>query len=344
MIRLLPLFLLVILLAGCDRPSGHSHKQQMYVFGTLVEVVIWTDDEQGAAQAITTLGQQFQQWHRQWHAWDKGGDLAGLNLQLAAGEQVPVPPTIQPLLTKAIQLSHASGGRFDPSVGKLVQMWGFSDSLTNATQPPSADQLAEFLAHAPHMEDLVVEQGIVHSNNPNLHLDFGGFAKGYAVDRAIEQLQAMGFTNAIVNAGGDLRAIGDKEGWPWRIGIRDPRGEGLIASVEVSGDESVFTSGDYERYFDYQGHRYHHIIDPATGYPAEGLSSVTILYNEAAVADAAATALLVAGPKAWQKVASDMGLDKVMVIDTQGNIQMTRAMQQRVHFEVSPTPPVEVLQ
>lgn len=340
--RYLLLLIMVLALSGCDHPSAHSHKQQMYVFGTLVEVIIWTEDEAAATEAMSRLSAQFQRQHQQWHPWE-AGELHTFNQQLTTGEPAPIPDVIAPLLQRASELSVASGGLFDPSLGQLVKLWGFSDNLVNATQPPDAEQLADFIKQAPHISDLEINNGLAQSHNPLLYLDFGGFAKGYAVDRAIETLRQMGFDNAIVNAGGDLRAIGSKDEWPWRIGIRNPRGEGLIASLQISGDESVFTSGDYERFYDYQGKRYHHIIDPRSGYPAEGFSSVTILHHDAATADAAATALLVAGPEQWREVAKKMGLSQVMVITPRGEISMSPAMVERIRFEVSPEPDVNVV-
>ena len=336
------ILLCLLLMSGCSEQGAHSHKQQMYVFGTLVEVVIWTEDEQAAQQEITRLGEQFQQWHLQWHPWQRGGELAEFNHSLANGESIAVPDSVQPLLQRASELVHLSNGFFDPAMGGLVRLWGFSDNLVNPSEPPDQKLLADFIAHAPNIDDLLIGQSLVHSNNPRLQLDFGGFAKGYAVDRAIEQLRERGFNNVIVNAGGDLRAIGSKDEWPWRIGIRHPRESGLIASLEMHGDESVFTSGDYERFFDYQGRRYHHIIDPRTGYPSLGLSSVTILYHEAALADAAATALMVAGPTGWRATARAMGLQHVMVIDHAGVVHMTPSMAERIHFETSSMPEVLV--
>ncbi|MCF6217338.1 MAG: FAD:protein FMN transferase [Gammaproteobacteria bacterium] len=336
------LLLMVLLLAGCDHPDTHSHKQQMYVFGTLVEVLIWTDEEEAASEAMTRLNAQFQQQHQQWHPWEPGL-LRAFNQQLSSGDSVPIPDVISPLLARSIELSIASDGLFDPALGRLVELWGFSDNLVNASQPPDAAALADFTEHAPRIKDLEINSGVAQSHNALLYLDFGGFAKGYAVDRAIEALREMGFENAIVNAGGDLRAIGSKGEWPWRIGIRNPRGEGLIASLQISGDESVFTSGDYERFYEYRGKRYHHIIDPRSGYPTAGFSSVTILHGDAATADAAATALMVAGPKQWREVAKKMGLNHVMVITPQGDISMTPAMVERIRFEVSPAPLVKVV-
>jgi FAD:protein FMN transferase len=152
------------------------------------------------------------------------------------------------------------------------------------------------------------------------------------VDRGIALLRAHGIEHAIVNAGGDLRAIGRRGERPWRIGIRAPRDSRVLAAIEVRDDEAVFTSGDYERYFEYQGRRYHHILDPRSGYPTEGITSVTILHANAGLADAAATALLVAGPADWPAMAAALGVRSVMVVLADGAIELTELMEPRTWF------------
>jgi thiamine biosynthesis lipoprotein len=190
------------------------------------------------------------------------------------------------------------------------------------------------------MDDVAIDGIEMYSTNDAVRLDLGGFAKGYGVDVAIEHLREMGITNAVVNAGGDLRAIGRHGNRPWRVGIRNPRGPGILASVDVQGDESVFTSGDYERYFEYEGIRYYHILDPRTGYPARGARSVTVFDDNAAEADAAATAIFVAGPEEWYEVAKSMGIKAVMLVDTRGTIYMTPNLKDRIYFDVKPLPKI----
>jgi thiamine biosynthesis lipoprotein len=182
------------------------------------------------------------------------------------------------------------------------------------------------------MSDLQFDDHRLSSTNPAVQLDVGAFAKGYAVDEAIAILKQRGISNAIINAGGDLRAIGRHGDRPWHIGIRHPLEPGVIAAIDTQIDESVFTSGNYERFYDFEGHRYHHIIDPRSGYPSTGTLSVTVIGNNAATADAAATALMIAGPNEWDRVAGQMGIDKAMLIDDQLTVYMTSAMQQRVEL------------
>jgi thiamine biosynthesis lipoprotein len=190
------------------------------------------------------------------------------------------------------------------------------------------------------MDDLHFDGNKLRSANPALQLDFGAYVKCYGVNRAIDELRRHGVRNAIVNAGGDLRAIGRKGDRPWRIGIRDPRGPGILASIEIQGDESVFTSGDYERFFMYQGKRYHHIIDPRSGYPPDGAMSATVIYPGGGVGGGASTALMVAGPKDWMAVVRGMHLKQAMLVAADRKVYMTPALAARIHFEVEPPPAV----
>ena len=181
------------------------------------------------------------------------------------------------------------------------------------------------------MNDILIEENQLSSSNPMVKLGFGGFAKGFAVDAAISALKQHGIHNAIVNIGGDLRAIGSHGKRPWIIGIRHPRQNGMIASVALHHDESMFTSGDYERFFQYEGKRYPHIIDPRTGQPANQATSVTVLHSSASLADAAATALFVAGDH-WPTIANSMGVEHVMLVRPDGKIEMTPMMTDRVQL------------
>jgi thiamine biosynthesis lipoprotein len=326
------------LLISCGN-KPHAYHEQLLVFGTIVEVKLWGVEEKRARSAVSALAQDFDYMHKTWHAWHPGA-LARVNQLLASGESFTAAPSIMPLIERSRELSKASGGLFNPAIGKLIALWGFASDDPPSGPPPSPAAIQAILDQHPSMDDIQVEGIHMRCTNPAVKLDFGAFAKGYAVDRAIERLREMGIHDAIVNAGGDLRAIGQHGDRAWRVGIRNPRGEGVLASVEVSGDESVFTSGDYERFFEYEGKRYDHIIDPRTGQPAQGTASVTVFAQQADLADAAATALFVAGPGEWLPIARRMGVSGVLMVDSQGKIYMTPSLKSRIYFEGDPKPPV----
>jgi len=265
-----------------------------------------------------------------------------INGLLQTGIPFSVAPSTLPLIQRAQELSVASNGLFNPAIGKLIKLWGFQDDIRENEIPPDNDKILELVNQHPAMSDIIINGITLQGKNPAVSLDFGAFAKGYGVDVGIKHLRDLGIHNAIINAGGDLRAIGKRGHRPWRIGIRDPRKEGVIASIDMGEDESIFTSGDYERFFEYEGKRYHHIIDPRTGYPAEHTRSVTVIHTNGAEADAAATALFVAGPKEWHTIAKALNIKYVMLIDNNGVVHMNPAMAKRIQFEVTPVPEIHL--
>jgi thiamine biosynthesis lipoprotein len=197
--------------------------------------------------------------------------------------------------------------------------------------PPERAEINVLLAQAPSTQAIRIDGTSLWSANPAVQLDFGGIAKGYAVDLAIDRLWELGIKNAMVNAGGDLRAIGKHGDRPWHIGVRKPGG-GVIGGIEGASDEAFFTSGNYERFRQDETDRYPHILDPRTGWPVEDIVSVTVIAGEGLLADAAATALVVAGLNDWPEVARALQLEQVMVIDESGAVYLTPAMVRRVRF------------
>lgn len=329
------------LLAACE-PADPLQSTRLLVFGTVVDVATWGTAPKPAQAAFDELRTAFEGWHREWHAWEDS-PLSRANRAFAAGAGAELTPDLLRLAADARTWSRASGGLFDPAIGRLVALWGFNEGERPDGPPPAPAAIAELVNAHPAMDDLTLDGASVRSRNPQVWLDFGGIAKGYAVDRAIERLRARGVQNAIVNAGGNLRAIGTKDGQPWRIGIRDPRGPGVIASLTITGDESVSTSGDYERRFEWQGVRYHHILDPRSGYPAIGTIAVTVVAENAEKADVASTALMIAGPTEWRAVARALGVAQALRIDESGHVELTPALAARLHWEVDPPPPVMVV-
>jgi len=334
MIRALLLPLLVVILAACTRPTAERHDTQL-VFGTLVDVTVYGVDETTAQRAFTQLREDFRLMHFMWHPW-KPGPLGRTNELLALQAPFSANPSILPLIEKSLPLSQASDHLFNPAIGKLLDLWGFHSDEPPQGPPPDPAAIAALVAAEPKLEDIEIRGVVMRGTNPAVKLDFGAMAKGLAIDRGIEALRALGVKNAVINAGGDLKVIGRHGDRPWRVGIRDPRGEGVLAVLDVHDGEAVFTSGDYERYFVWGGKRYHHILDPRTGYPAEGTRSVTVIHPDAATADAAATALFVAGPSLWPKIARQMGLDQVLLIDAEGVHHVTPKMQARLKYAREP--------
>ncbi len=327
--------------SACSKPEP-LYQEQIFALGSLVDISLWDVDPALAERASAQLTEDFNRVHTTWHAWEPSA-LTRINERFTRPDPFSVDAELIPLLTSARALSLASGNLFNPGIGKLLALWGFQSDERSNGPPPASKAIAALVAQQPGMADLHIDGTMLSSTNPALQLDLGAIGQGYAVDIAIERLRRLGIHNAIVNASGDIRVIGTHGKRPWRIGIRNPRGPGIIASIEMQGDESIVTSGDYERYFEYKGKRYSHILDPRSGYPASGASSVTVVHDNTTVADTASTALMVAGAKEWRGVAQAMGVKHVMRIGRDGTVQMTPALARRMRFELTPAPKVELV-
>lgn len=325
---------LSLLLLGCQpKPTLIETKDSILAFGTFVEVTLVNVSREDRALVIAAIEKELEYHHYAFHPW-KPGPTGRTNQLLAATGEFTCNPSLAPLIRKSKQYSIQSKGLFNPAIGHLVKLWGYHDEIPPDEGPiPSDEDINELLSKKPSMEAITIKGVRVHNTNPANKLDFGGIAKGYSVDSILTHIQQMGVENAIINTGGDLKVIGKRGDKPWHIGIRDPRGDGVIASLDAHHNEAVFTSGDYERFFKLEGKRYHHILDPRTGKPARNSQSVTVVHTDAALADAAATALFVAGPEEWLEIAKSMNIQQAMLIDRNGTIHITEALAKRLKFE-----------
>lgn len=322
------LLLAGLFLSACQHQQLET-KAELLVFGTLVQITTYTETAPQAKQAIQKVEQRFQAFHHEWHAWEKGGIVSKMNQAIADQQPIRVADSVKAFIIKSQKLAKQSDYLFDPGIGQLIEMWGFHSEHWQGP-PPSEAQIQNWLNQRPSIADLYFEGNTLHSRNERVRLDFGGNAKGLALEIAMQELRQAGIQNAVVNIGGDMRVIGRKNQQAWSIGIQNPQQPSqALAMLKLAGDESVVTSGTYQRYFEWQGQRFSHILNPNTGRPADHLVSVTVIHKDATTADAAATALLIAGPEHWRETASKMGIKQALVIDQQGNIEQTKAMAKR---------------
>ncbi|SFC19884.1 FAD:protein FMN transferase [Tropicimonas isoalkanivorans] len=324
---------LVIGVTGVGRASRPApvHSETLYVFGTLVEVVIEGVPEAKARAATAALEKEFRRLHRDWHAWDPG-ELGRLNDAIALGRTMEVSDDLADVLRQGKALSEASGGLFEPAIGALIALWGFHDDLPPDGPLPDPGRIAELREARPRMADLRFDGNRVWSVNPAVRLDLGGYAKGAALDLAAARLTDEGINNAVLNAGGDINVIGTRGAREWRLAIRDPFGWGAVAALSVHPGEAVYTSGNYERFLEHDGARFSHILDPRTGWPVGDIVSATVLDTNGARADAAATALSVAGLEQWGATAVAMGIEAALLIDREGRMYATPAMAERLEL------------
>lgn len=303
--------------------------ERHFLFGSPVDVMLRHAPGASVQAPLERVMRGLQHIHGQWNAW-KPGELGRINQAFREGRSVRATPALLAMVRSATRLEQASAGFFNPAIGGAVRAWGFHDDVMRDGARPAAAELAEWRGAAPSLAQIEWRGDVLASRNPRLQLDFGAYAKGVAIDRALDEFAAHGHGDALVNLGGNLGAMGPGS---WQIGIRDPFGEGLAASLATQGREAVVTSGSYERFRVLDGERCTHILDPFSAAPAAGLVSVTVLHRSAALADAAATALLVAGPQRWRGVAERLGVTQVLVIAADGRGLASAALAPRLHVD-----------
>lgn len=307
--------------------AGALRSAQRVLFGSPIELLLPAAAPSAAGDEVLA---GLTAINARWNAW-KPGDVDDLNAALRNGRPQVVTPALASMIRAAAALEAQSSGHFNPAIGGLVGAWGFHDDVMRPGTRPRADTLARWTTGRPSLAWLDVRGLTVRGPRRSVvQLDFGAYAKGVALDWALDRLTRLGIGDGLLNLGGNLAAMGNAGGRAWRVGIRDPHGPGLAASLTVHGREAVVTSGTYERWRLLDGERCTHIIDPATGCPAGGLDSVTVVHRSAALADAAATALLVAGGDRWPAVAQRMGVDQVLVIDRSGRRNATPRLARRL--------------
>jgi len=266
-------------------------KRSVPLMGTIAEVQVAHNDERFAEDAIDAAIAELQWVERTMTRFRSDSDIGRAN-HLAGRDGVLMTAATGFVIAAALRAASASDGRFDPAVGAASELW----DVLNRHDPPADDRVQRLASRGFWRKvDLTVRVGApwVRFNDPELRLDLGAIAKGFGIDRATSVLRSRGVKHAIVTVGGDLFALGDSpEGEPWTVGIRSPHDRHALAATLRVSDRAVATSGDYERFFQWHGMRYHHLIDPATAAPRRTLfHSATVVANCCMDADAASTSV-----------------------------------------------------
>lgn len=323
--------MLQLLLSGCARYDT-TYRTQGTVFGTQIEISIYGEPKDRADRLSAQVLNEFDRLHHKLHAWQPSM-LTALNDSIARGEPFQADAEMVDLLKSATALADRSDNLFNPAIGHLIRLWGFQSS-DFTPHGPSREVIKHWVDANPRMSDLHYNGTTISSRNKAVMIDLGGYAKGYALDRAALILRGAHVKATLVNIGGNILAIGQPGDRPWKVGIRDPRGNGTIATLELHDNEAIGTSGDYVRYFMKDGKRHPHIIDPRTGDTIDLVASVTVITsggNDAGLrSDGNSKPLFITGPAHWRPMAKRLGLDQVMLIDANRNVEMTDAMHARM--------------
>jgi FAD:protein FMN transferase len=310
------ILLFTLLALTCPAHSSHVFKYHQVSMGTTVEISLMGSDEEEARKAAMVAFQEIKRIERLMGPKNESGDVYRIN-QSAGMEWVNVSPETMKVIHKAKEISTLSEGAFDITVAPLTQIWRIA---REKGVPPSADEVKKLLELVNFRGILIAPEDKILLKKKGMAIDLGGIAKGYAVDKAFEILQSLGYQNIIVNAGGDLRVGGKRLNHPWIIGIQHPReSQKLMARVSLS-DSALATSGNYEKFFMYQGKRYGHIFNPKDGFPTEACQSVSIIDKDCMAADALATAVFVLGPEKGYALCQKLDGVNCLLVDKDGKV------------------------
>lgn len=295
-------------------------------FGTIIDVSIIHRDIDKVEKAFVAVESQLELYRQYWHAWEDS-DLYRFNQALSQSQSVRIPDSLRELIELSQSYYLSSQQLFNPALGKLIAAYGFHGS-----QQMDESLISNIQQNLPTMLDLKIKDTRASSENPNLQLDFGGIAKGYAMSLVAGFLKAEGFEHFLINAGGDVLVAGDRFGKPWRIGVQNPFKPGAIASLSMSGYQHLFTSGNYQRYYKKDDDIVHHIIDPRSGKPSKQISSATVLTEDAVLADVAATTLMIDGWDNHRSLAKSLGIIDFLIVNEKLEIIVSKSMAEKIEF------------
>jgi thiamine biosynthesis lipoprotein len=321
-----------LFLISCTTDKDHMYKKGSDIMDTKVEITVVSESADKAEKAIDAAFAEIRRLERLLSFWTEDSEIA-LIYENAGKSPVAVSPETFDIIKKSLYVSEKTAGAFDPTVGPLIRLWDFWEK-----KKPENGELEKALLLVDYSAmSLNKEESTAYLSRKGMSFDTGGIAKGYAADRAVDVLMKMDIRAGLVSVAGDIKAFGQKpDGKGWNVGIRDPRSEDsdeLIATIELM-DESISTSGDYERFFIEESIRYHHILDPQTGHPAQGCMSVTVVAKDAVMTDGFSTGVFVLGPEKGLQLLGKLGFEGV-IIASNGERYLTEGIKDRVKWNSS---------
>lgn len=323
----LALAALALALGACDRPA-EVYQRVIPLFGTTGQVEIVARDPQLAGQALDRIEALYLELDRDWRSFG-AGELGRVNAALESGQRVELSPRLERLIRRGLELRSLSDGLLEPRVGTLVSLWGFEDMARHTPQePPDEATITRLRRQTLQAAELHLEHHSIRSDAP-VRLDLNALAEGAALQAGAMLLHDLGVSDALIDTGGDLLALGRRGTRAWRVGIRNPAAPGVLGTVELEPGEAVASSGSYEHRFGASG-EHHHILDPRTGHPAQDSLGATVIARDAELADATATVLIVAGPARFEEMVRRMGVQHALLVTTDGRVLATEAMRGRL--------------
>jgi len=323
-------------LALKDPPSPTLVEASRLSMGSTLRLTAWTSDPPGVQAAFDEVFAEFSRLETLMSTWIADSDVVRIN-QAAGARPVAVSTEVREVLAEARQISEWTGGKFDVTFGALSGLWKFDHD-----QDSVLPDMRAVRRRLPLIDYRAIQidaaAGTVRVARKGMSVHLGGVGKGYAIDRGVGILRRRGINDFMMQNGGDIYVAGQKDGRPWRLGIQDPRGAAgrIFAELDLS-DGTFSTSGDYERFFLKDGRRYHHILDPATGEPARGARSVTIVANRATTADGLSTGVFIMGSDAGMALIERLPDVEGVIVSDRNEVLISSGLRGRVALFVART-------
>jgi thiamine biosynthesis lipoprotein len=321
---------LLLLLLSCSPTQEKLYKETRTSMYTIVSITVSSDSEEKAKTAIDRAFNELDKLAKLLNFYAEDSEISMINKN--AGEKpVKVSPETLEIIDKALYVSENTEGAFDITVGPVVRLWDFQNKVL-----PDEKLIKEKLKLVGYKNVIVdKEKSTVFLKTKGVQIDLGGIIKGYAADKAVEILKKNGIKSGIVAIAGDIKVFGKKpDNGLWNVGIQNPRQKGkndeILATIELS-DMAISTSGDYVRFFMKDGKRYHHLLNPKTGYPAYGCRSVTVIARDGVFADGFATGIFVLGHQKGMDVLKKLGFEGV-IVDKDGKIHTTEGIKDKIKW------------
>jgi len=312
---LVTLALVAGLAGSCLTASAEWIGDSRALMGTEISIQLWRDDAIDGQAAIEAVFAEMVRIDELMSTYKEDSRISEINRD-AADRAVPAGAELYDLIVRSLDMSILTRGAFDITYDSVGQHYDFRNR-----QRPDEETIEQELRHIDYrlvQTDAATKS--IHFLRPGVRINLGGIAKGYAVERGASILRKLRIRHAIVTAGGDSRLVGDRRGQPWVVGVRDPRKDGEVSVRIPLENEAISTSGDYERYFEEDGKRYHHILQPATGEPANGVHSATIVGPDAVITDALSTSVFVMGVDQGLRLIATLPDYEGIVIDAEGRL------------------------
>ncbi|MEO8465431.1 MAG: FAD:protein FMN transferase [Gammaproteobacteria bacterium] len=285
------------------------------MMGTRVSVDLWADDELRGHDLVAQVMTYYRHVDEMMSTYKPDSEISRIN---AHAHEAPmrVSDELFDVVQASQEISAASHGAFDITYESIGYLYDF-----HARQHPTDAQIKEHLPAVSYRHVVLdAEKHTIYFTVPGVKINVGGIAKGYLVQHAADMLRAQGVEHALLNAGGDTRVIGDRRGQPWIVGIRNPRVAGEIVTRLPLVDEAISTAGDYERFFEENGRRYHHVINPRTGEPTEGILTVTVIGPSGTMTDGLDTAIFVLGVEEGMKLIKRYPEYETIIVESNGKV------------------------